>query len=151
MISLLQILPRAQKWHITIIPRLELAAWKRPARIFKMLKQSCKSQQTTHTEDGYHRFFALYNKVSSFGLFVLAKIAVLLGNCLCFLEKKGCNNKIPNVTKTLLFPLKKSSTIFPKKKNTTVFNITPSAILWIQWLTMYIYNVKLVPANSGSV
>lgn len=45
MISLLQILPRAQKWHITIIRRLELAARKRPARIFKMLKQSCKSQQ----------------------------------------------------------------------------------------------------------
>lgn len=41
----MQILPRAQKWHITIIRRPELAAPKRPARIFKMLRQGCKSQQ----------------------------------------------------------------------------------------------------------
>ena len=59
MISLLQILPRAQKWHITIIRRLELAAWKRPARIFKMLKQSCKSQQN-NTGRAAPRCFSCY-------------------------------------------------------------------------------------------
>lgn len=66
MISLLQILPRAQKWHITIIRRLELAAWKRPARIFKMLKQSCKSQQN-NTVRSATRCFSCY--ITKFGPF----------------------------------------------------------------------------------
>lgn len=46
MISLLQILPRAQNWHITIIPRLELAAQKeigkknKDPQVFKCLSKA---------------------------------------------------------------------------------------------------------------
>lgn len=41
----------------------------------------------------------------SFSL-LLPQFAISLGNCLCFLQKKGNSNKIPNLTKALLLPLK---------------------------------------------
>lgn len=34
------------------------------------------------------------------------RFAVLLGDCLCFLEKMGNNSKIPNPSKALVLPLK---------------------------------------------